>query len=862
MHCWASKVAPSILRTQALDYVRTTYGRELAIGKLELNPFLLRLVVHDIAFPDTDRRTLLGARQVVVDFEVSSLWRRAYTFKEVTLDGPTLLVVRRLDGRINLADLAPKSTTPAEPSSGAPPRIRLEFFNLRDGALEYDDLARAQPLIRKLAPLALALKDFETTAEGGAFNLAAQSPQGEQFQWRGRLSMAPNIAWSSELSVAGLRATGVAEVLGDALPFALTNGKIDFNGKVRGELGDTLTLQLDLDDVALNDMALRARDAQEDWVTIPATQLTTVRVAIPERRVSIARIKVDGARVQAWIDTDGSVNLARLFATGNSSAESTEATPTHPASPAWQVDIARVETNVAALEFEDRARTRGTKVVIAPLDVSVDDASLDLSKPLPIQLSAKINEQATLTVAGSVTPQPLAATLDVAVDKLPIALLQPYALAQAALTIEQGVAATNGKLQIKETDADELQIKFAGDASLANFESIDDELRQDFINFTRIDLESLDLSLSPNALSIARINVKNPYARVIISPEQILNVSAVLDPEGTERLRSERAEQAAAAKPNAGPKRAGPKRRKDAPPKAEERQIIITAKADGPPDAMSIKIREVRIDGGRMNFSDLNIQPNFNAEIRALRGTLSRLSTARSSRANVQLTGNVGEFSPVSISGAVQPFAFETFTDMTLRFENISLPIFNPYSGRFAGYNIAKGALTTELHYNIGEAARCRTSHSHRSTRMGRGQRRARRSDAAREVRDRAVARSRWRHQSRHARQGHARRSDLPRRSDRVASDQERHHESRHRTFRLARLAIQRIGRCAIRRLRTWARRRSSRATQEKMQTLSKALSEKPGLALDVPIGGQPDLDTAALIDVRYQDRAGQLGVD
>ena len=36
-----------------------------------------------------------------------------------------------------------------------------------------------------------------------------------------------------------------------------------------------------------------------------------------------------------------------------------------------------------------------------------------------------------------------------------------------------------------------------------------------------------------------------------------------------------------------------------------------------------------------------------------------------------------------------------------MKFENISLPVFNPYSGKFAGYNIAKGKLFTDLHYQI-----------------------------------------------------------------------------------------------------------------------------------------------------------------
>ena len=36
-----------------------------------------------------------------------------------------------------------------------------------------------------------------------------------------------------------------------------------------------------------------------------------------------------------------------------------------------------------------------------------------------------------------------------------------------------------------------------------------------------------------------------------------------------------------------------------------------------------------------------------------------------------------------------------------MNFRNMDLTIFNPYSGKFAGYNITKGKLTTELHYKI-----------------------------------------------------------------------------------------------------------------------------------------------------------------
>ncbi len=111
-----------------------------------------------------------------------------------------------------------------------------------------------------------------------------------------------------------------------------------------------------------------------------------------------------------------------------------------------------------------------------------------------------------------------------------------------------------------------------------------------------------------------------------------------------------------------------------------------------------------------MDFSDFSVRPNFAAAVQSLGGSIKGLSTDPNSRATVQLAGNVGEFSPVHIDGTVQPFAYDRYTDIGLKFENISLPIFNPYSGEFAGYNIAKGKLTTDLHYTI-EARKLNAQH-------------------------------------------------------------------------------------------------------------------------------------------------------
>ncbi len=67
----------------------------------------------------------------------------------------------------------------------------------------------------------------------------------------------------------------------------------------------------------------------------------------------------------------------------------------------------------------------------------------------------------------------------------------------------------------------------------------------------------------------------------------------------------------------------------------------------------------------------------------------------------MNLQGQVDQFSPVSITGTVNVLSAALYTDVSMSFRNIELTVFNPYSGKFAGYDISKGKLNTELHYLV-----------------------------------------------------------------------------------------------------------------------------------------------------------------
>jgi septal ring-binding cell division protein DamX len=715
------KVAPGIVRDQAQAFVRENYGRELQIGAVQIHPFKLQLDVRDLSLPDVDGETMVGFDRLFVDFELSSLWERAFVFKDITVDAPVVRAVVRADGALNLADLALPEDPQAEVEP--PPSLWIQSLAVGQGLIQFVDNARATPFERTFRDVGFALEDFRTTPEGGDFRFRANTRSDESFEWKGRFALAPLILSEGEFKVVGLQAPGVAEFLGEALPFGLTSGSIDLAGTYHVTLGEPLSLEVQLPRIDLTGLALRARGESEDWVKIPSIGVADTSLSLLGQSVTVGTITVADLTTQAWLSPDGSVNLQRLFApaaqpaapaspatdrepTDGASATADMSSTDEPSAQPWTVTVSSIAIDRAAIDFEDRSTEPTKKFSIAPVSARVGEASLDLARPLPVTLTATINDHASFEASGTLTPDPLAAELDVKLAKARMQILQPYILPLADLTITGGELDVAGKARLDPPGRDRPEIQFEGEVSIGDFKSVDNALEQDLVNFRRLQLKKLSFAMGPDALSIDQVLVTQPYARVIISEQQIVNIAAVLDPAGTAAILEERRADAARSPAE---KRRIAKEAEAAKKAAEKARRSGTAKPAPAPattpasESMPIRVRQVRIDGGRMNFSDYFVQPNFSAEVQDLEGTITGISSAANARAAVDLAGSVGEFSPVAIKGELQPFAFDRYTDMGLRFENIELPIFNPYSGPIAGFNIAKGKLTTDLHYLIQE---------------------------------------------------------------------------------------------------------------------------------------------------------------
>ena len=702
---------PRILRSELMEQIPKTLGVKPAVGEIHFNPFTFQLEVRDFSLAAPDGQKLLGFGRLFVDFELSSLWHRAYSFANIDIDSPTVNAVVARDGNLNLLQLSPKTPPPKTPEKKEPlPALRISSFKVSRGSVSYEDHSRPSEFAARLEPLNFELVNFTTGVDGGRFTFTGSSKLGERVEWHGHLSVQP-IESDGEFQIVGLRAHTIWDYLEDRLSFLINSGTIDLNATYKFSLKDAVDLQATVSKIAVSDLAVRPKQSDIDWVTVPSLLVNGTTVDLLKRQAHVDSVSLTGLKLVTWLEPDGSLNLMKLAqppmagtgalpaAPGNTAGVS-GTTGTAASTTPWTFDLREFALNEASVSAEDRGTKPAAKVLLAPLSVKVAGVSLDLAKPVTVTVDTRINETGSLNVSGDVTPQPLSANLALKLADIELKAVQPYIAQHTSMTLLAGRLSGDAKVRY---GAKKPALQFAGNISVAGLHTVDNALHDDFINWDRLEVTGVNYQHDPDRLDIEQVTARKLYARVIIEPDTSLNVKRVLagpgatviapaPPGGTQVVATAAAPAPAAARTK---KASG----KPVSAKAGGGASAPASAATGP--SMPMAIKKIVLQAGEADFADLSVTPNFATGIQKLQGTILGLSSKANSRAKVDIHGSVDAFSPVAITGEVNVLGPTLYTDLGLSFRNMELSTFNPYSGKFAGYNITKGKLTTELHYKV-----------------------------------------------------------------------------------------------------------------------------------------------------------------
>ena len=679
---------PRLVRSQVVDLFATDYQRTATLGEVRFNPFTFEFEARDLAVPDADDTTrILGFDRLYVDFELSSLWHRAWTFRQIDLEAPYLRVVQRPDGTLNLLDLLPpddvQATEPAEPQGL--PALRIAELEVVAGQVDVADQERARHFETTLAPVTFRLDDFRTAGTGNAFAFTAGSDRAGHLAIEGSFGVEP-LASQGSLTLSGLQATTISEYLGDLLPVALLEGTIDlgFTYDFRLE-GDPFHFVLDMPNVAVRGLKTQAPGYDVPW-RLQSIDLRDTHVDLAAGTVAVQAIEVRDVTAPMWLDADG-FHAPGALGLAEQAPSTPEETPDDTSS--WTVSIPMLTFASIEVPLEDRSLGQPAR-----LDLTVESAEIAgfaIPAAGPLQVSSRVVSGAggTLSASGTVNLEPLQAELELKVADLDLTPVQPYLAGDTDLLFESGRLSVDGKARLSRLEP--LDLNFDGDVAVADLLTRDRPLKEDFIRWASLEASGIRYASLPARLEIREVVAREPYMRLILAESGVTNIESVLDP------------QAAAAKAAAlAAERAGDKQN-DAAGGDHDGATPASGDADaasGEP-GLAISIANTRIVAGNVNFADYTIRPNFQIAMEDLNGFIKDSSSAPQSRSTLELDGQVDRYAPVHIAGQLNLLAPMAYIDIEAFFRNIDLTRFNPYSTKFIGYQIAQGKLFIDTRYKV-----------------------------------------------------------------------------------------------------------------------------------------------------------------
>ena len=684
-------VAPLIIKSQAPKIIGEQLGRKASVNQVRLNPFALSLTLRDFELEEPDGERFIGFEELYVNFQLSSLFRWAFTFSKIHLTGPEAQVKVLPDGSLNFSDLLAKLTqsTPTEVQSSGLSPVLVFLLQIEKGRFTFKDLSLPTPYEETFFPIQLTLNNFSTHKEDSdsPYSFTASMGESAAISWEGDVSVNP-VRSQGRLAINKVNMPGLWQYFQDYVNFEVTSGTVDLSGRYAMAVnGASFDVELTEGEVQLSELILTVKDNDAMLLSVPSLSVNGTEASLEKKQVVVAAVTSQGAKANAWLDPDGRFMYETAFALDGLEErfgkylESTAEPKDEPevATQPWIIKIQQVNLENYAARIEDRTLETVKTIELDSIKVDLRNLSTQTDSLAELEAVFKVNQEGNAQVKGMVGINPVSADLTLKVAESPLKPMQPYMDAVAPVDLVSGTANLEGRVWLNALGSDGPMLRYEGQFNTENFKSVD-RRNSEVIHFHKeFSVKGMTLDIDPNRLNVSEVFASQPEFRLAISPDGDINVVSLLS------VAEEQAKEAEGGK-------------KEVESLLDKLVNYITYFIQGP---MPINIDTVRVEKGVLDFDDLFINPKFAADAKNLRGTVKGLSSKPAARADVLFEGEVNQYSPVKVSGQINPLTEEKYADLAISFKNFDLTTTSPYSGKFAGYKIDKGKLFLSLKYSV-----------------------------------------------------------------------------------------------------------------------------------------------------------------
>jgi uncharacterized protein involved in outer membrane biogenesis len=403
----------------------------------------------------------------------------------------------------------------------------------------------------------------------------------------------------------------------------------------------------------LDTFALSKESTTEKVADFSSLNLNGIAFNTKDRHVDIKKTTLNKLNVNTKRYKNKKLNLEDLVV-----PKETEATKNENAQE-YTLLLGHVEVVDSALNFDDKALTRGAKSKIDKIYLNAYNVDSNKESWLKYNLSLRVNSRGYLKSEGSLSHTPLKQKGTLTLQKISLKGLNPYLKEKAFINIDDGFLSMKMKTKYEESRR-KADLRVDGSLNLEELFVSDSRDKSLVLSLSDVKLNSLTYEMFPNRLFIDEVNVDSFYLNALVDENKKMNLSSLMKP-------------------------------------TKEKKVSKTTKEEKFP----IKITKVNVALGSANFSDLSLPIKFKTNIHDVNGVIYNISNTTQEPSHVDVTGEVDRYGSTTLKGSIDAGNPKVFTDLNFNFRNLDLEAMSGYSASFAGYKINNGKLFLGLEYSI-----------------------------------------------------------------------------------------------------------------------------------------------------------------
>lgn len=611
-------------------------------------------------------------------------------FSRVQLDGADVHVHRLRDGTIALPRMpeapAPSASAPAAERApqkpAAAPLISVDAMAVQGGSVRWLDDALPESFATRLASIDLKLTGLDLQGKPAALEASLQADSTGNVKLNGTIDAAKKAA-DIQIGLSALRLERYRPYYMQALGAAKPAAGVDASLRLSWSADKAAGLRIADGRLQLSALTVPQQGEKKPIVQIAALEVGGFALDMEQHLVEIGQINSRDAHWRLVRDAEG-INLLRAFAARGTTQESSHekpeqapvsdaSAPAHAAAPVWTVRTGKADVSGWNASLEDRT---GKEPVSVSLDgMRLQTASLSTAPDARGQLTldTQVNRRGHLHLGGELGLTPMRGTMRLDAKAVDLLFLQPYLSSMVHVLLTNGTLDARGDMNFDLSSGHAPKASWAGDIAVNDFTSLDQINDTEFVRWKRFSFGKLRVNAVPLDIAAAEVRLEDIHSRLILDQAGNFNLREIMQT-GDEPAPDAMSAPASAAS--------------------------SSASASSTP-AMKVKIDQIIVAGGDVSYSDRFVKPGYDAHLTDLDGSLRGLSSDKDSVADLLVKAMVDHSAPVDISGQLNPLRKDRVLDIKARVTDIDLTSVSTYSGRYIGYGISKGKLSMNVAYQI-----------------------------------------------------------------------------------------------------------------------------------------------------------------